>query len=167
MVINKFRLDVIKFLVVGWVCLYYLYISIFVMMMTLRLCWWWRVFSFRILTRYARPSANARNTGTKPRRIFFSSIWVRSTGKRLLEIRLASWLLVVTGKSCFLVIASHRDVSLDFSPLVLIMTCPKKIKINIRLIRWQITITDTDAKVIYNFIDTKLLEERRTKLSSG
>jgi len=31
----------------------------------------------------------------------------------------------------------------------------------------QITTTGTDAKVVYNYIDTKLLEGRRTKLSSG
>jgi len=43
----------------------------------------------------------------------------------------------------------------------------KSNQINIRLIRWQITTTDTDAKVVYNYIDTKLLEGRRTKLSSG
>jgi len=36
-------------------------------------------------------------------------------------------------------------------------------KINIRLIRWQITTTVTDVKVVYNYIDTKLLEGRRTK----
>jgi len=30
--------------------------------------------------------------------------------------------------------------------------------------RWQITTTDTDAKVVNNYIDTKLLEGRRTKL---
>jgi len=43
----------------------------------------------------------------------------------------------------------------------------KSNQINIRLIRWQITTTDTDAKVVYNYIDTKLLEGRRTQLSSG
>jgi len=42
-------------------------------------------------------------------------------------------------------------------------------QINIRLIRWQITTMETDAKVVYNYIDTKLpvLEGRRTKLLSG
>jgi len=36
----------------------------------------------------------------------------------------------------------------------------KSNQINIRLIRWQITTTDTDAKVIYNnyYIDTMLVE---------
>ena len=38
-------------------------------------------------------------------------------------------------------------------------------QINIRLIRWQITSTDTDAKVVY--INAMLLEERRTKLTAG
>src|SRR6218665_2364473 len=40
-------------------------------------------------------------------------------------------------------------------------------QINIHLIRWQINTTDTDAKVVYNYIDTKLLEGRRKKISSG
>jgi len=31
----------------------------------------------------------------------------------------------------------------------------------------QITTTHTYAKVVYNYIDTKLLEGQRTKLSSG
>ena len=43
----------------------------------------------------------------------------------------------------------------------------KSNQINIHLIRWQIATTDTDAKVVYNYIGTKLLEGRRTKLSSG
>ena len=36
----------------------------------------------------------------------------------------------------------------------------KSNQINIRLIRWQTTTTDTDAKVIYNnyYIDTMLVE---------
>src|SRR6218665_565741 len=50
---------------------------------------------------------------------------------------------------------------------LLLLRISNQIKINIRLIRWQITTTDTDANVVYNYIDTKLLEGRRTKLSSG
>jgi len=40
-----------------------------------------------------------------------------------------------------------------------------QIKINIRLIRWQNTTTVTDAKLVY--INTMLLDGRRTKLTSG
>jgi len=42
-------------------------------------------------------------------------------------------------------------------------TCSNQI--NIRLIRWQITATVTDAKVVY--INTMLFDGRRTKLTSG
>src|SRR6218665_3637366 len=40
-------------------------------------------------------------------------------------------------------------------------------RIHFKVLSLLITTTNTDAKVVYNYIDTKLFEGRKTKLSSG